>query len=664
MRSPSIRAFSVVALLASSLAVAGERPDLDRVLALLHRVRGFRGVAVSPEGRRVAWVESDGAEARPTTIRIADINSPASARRWTPDRGAATANESDPVWSPDGRRLAFLSDAGSKGQPQAWVVAAAGGKARRLTDVRGDLGDLAWSPDGRSIACLVIENAPRRAGPLVPSTPDSGVVGEKVFEQRLAIVDVATAHLRLLSPPDLYVYEYDWSPDGTMFAATGAHGAGDDNWWVAELYTIDAASGRARSILKPSVQIAAPRFSPDGRSILYIGGIMSDEGSTGGDIYRVPAGGGTPEDLTPGMKASATSLAGWLRNPDRAVFGENVDGDSGLAAVDPASGKIETLWKGAEVISAGRGIGASLSRDGSVSALIRQSFERPPEIWAGPTGDWKQQTRINAGIGPLWGRARSLHWSSGDFQVQGWLLEPPRIDRQKRFPMVVLVHGGPAAANTAGWPGRWSGVLASQGYFVLLPNPRGSYGQGEAFTRANVQDFGYGDFRDILAGVDAAIQAAPVDRDRVGIGGWSYGGYMTMWAVTQTDRFAAAVAGAGIANWQSYYGENRIDQWMIPYFGASVYEDPAVYAKSSPMTFITKVHTPTLILQGDRDAEVPAPQAYEFWHALKTLGVPTELVIYADEGHGVRKPEHQRDIIQRMVGWFDQRLGSNARAAR
>jgi dipeptidyl aminopeptidase/acylaminoacyl peptidase len=190
----------------------------------------------------------------------------------------------------------------------------------------------------------------------------------------------------------------------------------------------------------------------------------------------------------------------------------------------------------------------------------------------------------------------------------------------------------------------------------LQPNPRGSFGNGEAFTRANVKDFGYGDLRDILSGVDEAIKIAPIDSTRLGITGWSYGGYMTMWAVTQTNRFKAAMAGAGIANYQSYYGENKIDQWMIPFFGKSVYDDPEVYARSSPITFIKKAKTPTLVIVGDSDGECPTPQSYEFWHALKTLGVETQLVVYEHEGHMFIKPEHRRDRIRRTVAWFDAHL--------
>src|SRR6185295_11446809 len=283
---------------------------------------------------------------------------------------------------------------------------------------------------------------------------------------------------------------------------------------------------------------------------------------------------------------------------------EYADGGSGIARLDPASGQVTVLWAGPESITAGSfGPSLSSSRDGRITALIRHSWAAPPEVWTGAIGDWKPLTKANAAVRPPWGEARSLHWPSDGRAAQGWLLYPRDYDPGRRYPLVVSVHGGPAAARTPSWPRPSFDVtlLASQGYFVLFPNPRGSLGWGEAFTRANVKDFGYGDLRDILAGVDEVVKTAPIDTNRVGITGWSYGGYMTMWGLTQTQRFRAAVAGAGIANWQSYYGQNQIDQWMIPYFGASVYDDPQVYARSSPITFIKNVKTPTLILVGERD---------------------------------------------------------------
>jgi dipeptidyl aminopeptidase/acylaminoacyl peptidase len=286
----------------------------------------------------------------------------------------------------------------------------------------------------------------------------------------------------------------------------------------------------------------------------------------------------------------------------------------------------------------------------------------PPEIWTGSIGEWRQLTKNNTALSPSWGKAENLEWTNDGFNIQGWLLPPARVESGKKYPMIVLIHGGPSSATMPEWPASFGmaraiiAALSSSGYYVLLPNPRGSYGQGEEFTRANVKDFGGGDLRDILAGVDAAIAKYPIDPTRLGVTGWSYGGYMTMWTVTQTNRFRAAVAGAGIANWQSYYGQNLIDQWMIPFFGSSVYDDPAVYRRSSPIEYIKKVETPTLVIVGERDAECPTPQSYEFWHALRTLGIPTQLVVHPGEGHLYLKPANQVDRLDRTVAWFDKYL--------
>ena len=200
--------------------------------------------------------------------------------------------------------------------------------------------------------------------------------------------------------------------------------------------------------------------------------------------------------------------------------------------------------------------------------------------WANGAANEEQR-----GLTPTWGKAENLEWTNEGFNIQGWLVPPAKVEPGKKYPMVVLIHGGPSGSRRRNGRRRFGmsraiiAALSSQGYYVFLPNPRGSYGQGEDFTRANVKDFGGGDLRDILAGVDAAIAKYPIDSARLGVTGWSYGGFMTMWTVTQTNRFQAAVAGAGIANWQSYYGQNLIDQWMIPFFGASVYDDPGCLRK-------------------------------------------------------------------------------------
>jgi dipeptidyl aminopeptidase/acylaminoacyl peptidase len=652
--------FIAVLLAASLLSVeacegaqAGSRPPLDQVIDSLFAVEEITEVSISPDGAQVAWVEMG------TRIYVEDLRtSPAAPRRLSAGNGTEDCVEHDVAWSPDGRRLAFLSDAQNRGQLQIYVGESSGGNARAVTHLTGFLSKPAWSPDGKMLAVLFTENARRAAGPLQAEVPDTGVVEEHIYEQRLTTLDVTSGALRQVSPPDLYVYEYDWSPDSKSFVATAAHGSGDDNWYIAELYAIDAAGGDTKSIFKPPLQIAKPRWSPDGTRIAFIGGLMSDEGSTGGDIYVMPARGGEPHDVTPHLKASPSWLA-WLPSSNQILFTEFVAGSTAVATADLQDGQIATLWSGPETISGGGWeSNPSLAGDGKNLAVVRESFERPPEVWVGPAGDWKQVTRLNASLRPRWGQAESVTWRNEGLDVQGWLLHPEDYDPARRYPMVVEVHGGPGAATTPAWPGRYSytATLPSQDYFVFYPNPRGSFGEGEAFVRANVKDFGYGDLRDILTGVDQVVKALPIDNTRVGITGWSYGGYMTMWAVTQTQRFRAAVAGAGIANWQSYYGENRIDRWMIPFFGASVYDDAPVYAKSSPITFIKNVRTPTLVLVGDSDGECPPPQSYEFWHALMALGVKTQLVIYPHEGHMIAKPEHQRDIIRRAVEWFNAYL--------
>ena len=644
---------SVLLVFAATVVNGQALAPVDPALAEIANTRRFQEAVVSPDGSRVAYVEAQGGAGK-SAIYVAPRV------RITAGDGKAFHDEHGAAWSPDGKQIAFLSDGLKAGQLQLYTASADGSAVKQLTHLKGLLAEPKWSPDGRRIAILFTENLPRAAGPLDPVLPQTGVLESQVYEQRIAVVAAAWGVERHVSPKDMYIYEYDWSPDGSSFAVTAAQGEGDNNWWIARLYTVSAESGKMAEIYRPPVQqqIAAPRWSPDGKSILFIGGLMSDEGSTGGEVYRVASGGGEARSLTPDIHSSASNLA-WPKGSARLYFTEHYDGGSAISQLDPATGQTERVWQGDESINPPfEDSGVSFSNDGKVSAVIRQSFAKPPEVWSGRVGDWRQVTHENSARKALWGEAKSLHWEVDGFRVQGWLLYPMNFDASKKYPMVVSVHGGPASSLKPSWPrpGFNPTLLSQQGYFVLMPNPRGSYGQGEKFALANVKDFGGGDLRDILAGVDEAVRSAPIDPDRIGLTGWSYGGFMTMWAVTQTTRFRAAVAGAGIANWQSYYGENAIDQWMIPYFGASVYDDPAVYAKSSAIGFIKQVKTPTLVLVGDGDGECPPPQSYEFWHALKTIGVKTEMVVYPNEGHSFHDPKHQRDVLVRMIQWFNENL--------
>jgi dipeptidyl aminopeptidase/acylaminoacyl peptidase len=630
-------------------------------LRALSQVQQFDQVAISPDGKKVAWVEArvdqEGTKTGEHDIYVADLEGGVAPKRITAGASGRHFDEHDLAWSPDNKQLAFLSDAAENGQSQLYIIGLGGSPSIKLTSVKGLLATPNWSPDGKTIAVLYTENATRDAGPLVAETPETGVIKDAFFEQRLAVMDVSGGTLRPITPADTYIYEYDWAPDAKSLVVTAAKGNGDNNWYIAQLYVVNATSGEMRAIYKPKLQIGRPAFSPDGRSVAFIEGLMSDEDSIGGDVFVIAREGGKARNLTPGRKASA-SLVAWTTD-GKIIDMENVDEDSSIVRIDPQSSKIEPLYRAPELLTAGFwSTSLSLTPDGLKGAFVRSSFAAPPEVWAGTMGKWKQVTSRNVGLKPAWGEAKSIHWKNDGFDVQGWLIYPADFDASKKYPMIVEVHGGPGDGVQSTWPSPHSFVMAlpAKGYFVFMPNPRGSFGQGEAFTQANVKDFGYGDWRDILAGVDEVMRTAPVDPHRLGLTGWSYGGYMTMWGVTQTNRFRAAVAGAGIANWSSYYGENKIDQWMIPFFGKSVYDDPEVYARSAPLTFIKNVKTPTLILVGDSDGECPTPQSYEFWHALKTLGVETELVVYEHEGHMFVNPEHVRDRIERVAAWFDAHL--------
>jgi len=602
-------------------------------------------VALSPDGSRVAYI----VEGRLMVIPASGGSSQTIAVEGNLAlRGVA--------WSSDSKHLAFLADhPGNVPAAQVWTVAADGSSPAKHAELKGYAQDLRFSPDGSKVAVLFIEGMPRAAGPLQPMTPLAGVIDQEIFEERIATVDLTTDHLSQVTPVDMYVYEYDWTPDGQSWAAIAAHGNGDANWWVARLYMVNAQSGEMREIYKPELQMANPRVSPDGKNVAFIEGLMSDAGLNGGEIHVVPTAGGSVRNLTPNSKTSPSALA-WS-SPDVIIFAQNVDGDSSFATVSLTTGGVQSLWSGEEFTAATTDApvpGGSFSRDGSATAIARQSANAPPEVWAGPIGKWKQLTQLNAGIKAPWGEMRNVHWMNGDTRVQGWLMLPPNIAPGKTYPLVVNVHGGPSWACTSHWDESEMGPQSAMGYFALCPNPRGSYGRGEAFTQGNVKDFGGGDFRDLMAGVDAVSKQYPIDTRRTGIRGHSYGGYMTMWAETQTQRFTAAVAGAGLSDWLSYYGLNDIDEWMIPFFGASVYDDPAVYAKSDPMHFVKAVKTPTLILVGDRDGEVPMEQSVEWWHALTTLHVPTRLVVYPDEGHLFIKPADARDYTLRTLEWFEE----------
>ncbi len=615
--------------------------------ALAQSVHNYGSLALSPRGDRIATIENGPKDRAAVTIRAASDGK--ILRRIDP---CATCTYTDVTFAPSGD-VAFLAR-----DRKAGTVAldyAEGTHVRTLATINGIAQTPRFSPDGTKVALLVTIGAAKEAGATQAGVRQIGEIGEKSDEQRLAVfpvigAPVVAAAVKPVSPEGRYIYEYAWTPDNRGVVATTALGNGDANWWVATLDAIDLTTGAVRQIAKPSTQLNFPRVSPDGKTVAYIGGLMSDFGSVGGDVYTVPFAGGTPSDRTPGYKATVTSLD-WTQGGLRATILSGAD--ASIVSIDPAKGGA-LLWSRPVTFSAGDGK-VAYAADGRTAATVVQDFTHAPAIYAGPIAAPRQITHDNDAVASSV-TAKSVTWRNDNYTIQGWLLGPAGGDPTTKMPMLVNVHGGPAAASTPYFIGGDSSVagLIGAGYYMFLPNPRGSYGQGEAFTEANKRDFGGGDLRDILAGIDAVEKVAPIDDNRLGLRGGSYGGFMAMWANTQTNRFKGIVAGAGLSNWVSYYGTNGIDQWMLPFFGKTLYQDYKAYEDVSAVYHAKTAKTPTFIYVGERDIEVPPTQSTEWWHALKDIGVPTSLVIYPDEGHGIRNPEHSADLRKRVLAWFDQ----------
>jgi len=631
-------------------------------------LRDFLDVRISPDGRSVVSVEGDSNPAggapvvRELVIRSSDGKSLTTVA--LPCGRVAQCWPSSPAWTPDSTKLTFALRTPGSHARTLYQVDADGSHLMQLLAFNGTIGSLMYNAKGH-LAMLATADATKETGAVEAGAPASGELDAAPPEQRIAVLK--DGKLEWMSPADMFVYEYDWRPDGKGFVGTAAHGDGDNNWWIAKLYAFK--DGKADLIYTPAnaqQQLAMPRVSRDGKRVAFIAGLMSDFGSTGGDIYTLAlsdkSGGTAPGagalDITPKMPSSAGAIAWDCDNQlvARLITGDRVQtarfGDGTAAA------EAKVFWQRHESLSGSAALTPACPS--GMGARLHEGFAQAAEIEVGSGSDWHDLTHANAAQRAPF-HTQSLNWLNEGLMVQGWLLLPETIEADKKankkLPLVVVVHGGPASAYTPRFigPGTTRELL-ERGYAVLEPNPRGSFGQGEAFTQANVRDFGYGDLRDIMVGVQAASGAAPIDPARVGIMGHSYGGFMTMWAVTQTHFFKAAVASAGIANWQSYYGENGIDQWMIPYFGASVYEDPAIYARSSAINYIKNVRTPTLSLVGAADIECPAPQTQEFNHAMKTYGLPSTAVIYPGEGHRFVNPEHLADREKRILEWFDRYL--------
>jgi dipeptidyl aminopeptidase/acylaminoacyl peptidase len=609
-------------------------------------VHEFAGGVLSPNAGQIASIEAQNPATAHQRVVIRDprghvleVSDPCAVCRYA-----------HPAWSADSAALAYLAEDSSSGTSTLYSLREH--RAAPLAFLRGIARDPAFSPDGRSVAFLFVPGARRTHDARDPGEREVGRIGapETLALQRLAMVSVQGGEPQLISPPERFVYEFDWLRNGDGFVATTAVGEGTANWWAAELDRI-GRDGSLRRIAAPALQISHPRVLYDNEGVIFVGGVMSDFDPDGGDLFYVSLRGGEPRNLTQGFAGTFTAVSPTQTGAIGTIV---MDGKMGLAALSLRRKSVEILSLAEESLTAESGrFSASFDASGNYVAMVRETFSSAPEIQFGRPAERHAITHENEALSTPF-VARSVDWESPPYRPQGWVLLPSGTEPEKPRSMITLVHGGPSSAWTPRFPRQGlAAALLQAGYTVFEPNPRGSYGQGEAFTAANRRDFGGGDFADILAGVEAVARRFPVDVNRLGITGFSYGGFMTMWASTHSTRFRAAVAGAGIADWWSYYGENHIEKWLLPFFGASPYDDPVIYDSLSPVRNIKAAATPMLLYVGEHDVECPPSQSRQFWRALLAERVPTRLIVYPDEGHAILTPEHADDLSRQVVEWFD-----------
>ncbi|MFO7271682.1 MAG: S9 family peptidase [Sphaerobacter thermophilus] len=625
-------------------------------------LKSVNDAQIDPGGRRVAFVVAEASvdyqEPSPRSrIWLVDV---AGGEPRQVSQGPGT--DDLPRWSPDGETLAFRSDRKKRGTGQLYLLRS-WAEPELLREFDAGISAIAWAPDGRTIAVI----APDAVGRNRPEGKDWVLFEEEHAFGRIWLVDVASGEARCLTTGPVHVWELAWSPDGSAIAAIVSDLPYAWSWYRARLVRIDVATGEVTTLYAPERQITGPVWSPDGRAIVLITSTWSDPGMSGGDVLVVPAAGGAAQPLTAGEPRSYLSLH-WVA--DGRLFAAALERNrAAICLLDPTgAGRTQTLWAGERFFNV-YGTGVDISADGRLVATGMSAPTEPVELWVGRIADqgpegvrWARRSAVNADFpADLLSPYETLRWTAPDgMEIEGMLVRP-RGAGNPPWPLVTLIHGGPTASWAYGLrpsgPGSWIHLLAARGCAVLLPNPRGSAGYGLAFAEANIGDLGGGDLQDILAGVDACVRDGIADPERLGVGGWSYGGYLTCWAITQTDRFRAAVAGASITNWYSFHGGTNIPGFDEIFLRDNPFTLDGRYATRSPIFYVDRVRTPTLFLHGEQDPCCPVGQAYEMTRGLRSRGVEAQCVVYPREPHGVREREHQRDVMERAVNWFVERLG-------
>lgn len=627
--------------------------------------RVVQQTAVSPDGSLVAFVvrtpvmEGEKSEYL-SHIWLASSDG-SSVRQFTQGEKSSTS----PSFSPDGRWLAFSSSRGGKNQ--VWAIPVDGGEARQVTDAESGAGGFSWSPDGSRIAYLMTdpeteEEKLRKKEKRDPIFVDQNFKYAHIYVARFEPDASEPAEATRVTEGHFHVSGYDWSPDGATFAF--GHQADPRLDEGARASDISLVSSDGGGEVRPLVTLGgidgSPRFSPDGRWVAFTSSGDTPQRVGLADVYVVAASGGEPRKLADSHDRSG-GLMDWSRDGSGLFLQESRGTTRHLSFLPADGGDVRQITGGSGVMGA-----ISMAAEADMMAFSWQETDTPVNVFVSPVSgyDPSRVTDLHADISmPTLGRTELLTWPSQDglFEIEGLLTYPVDYDPDRQYPLILNVHGGPAGVYNQSFTGNASiyniQYFAQEGYAVLRPNPRGSSGYGKDFRFANVRDWGYGDMDDLMAGVDEVIGMGVAHPDSLLLMGWSYGGYMTSFAVTRTDRFQAASMGAGLPNLVSMTTTTDIGEYIVAHMGGvEFWDDYEGYERHSAMYRIANVTTPTQVIHGENDLRVPFTQGQEFYRALGRLGVPTEMIVLPRTPHGPREPKLQMAVSPLILKWFVKHL--------
>ncbi len=646
------RVIALVVVLLSTFAVAAAQSKRPMTFEDVLAVKNLSDTQVSPDGRWVAYVltqadmKEDAADA---DLWLASTSGGEPVRLTTSKK-----NDTQPRWSPDGKRLAFISAREEKAQ--IFLISPFGGEAEKLTESKSGVLSFQWSPDGKRIAYVAQQEPTPEEEKRLKDKDDAQVVDKNFKFTRVSVIDLQTKKASELVKGDFAAGDPQWSPDGRSIAYTTTPTPKADDGSLTDIWVVDVDSGKQRRLVNNDGPDSSPRWSPDGRWIAFLTRDATHGQLGQSKLAVVSSEGGTPHELAPAFKSQA-GPATWSADGKDLYFNASVRTGNQLFSVPASGGEARQLSNMTGVMSQ-----ASFSKDRRTIAFTRSDVQNPPEVYVATSLALSGPVKLsdhNAQVRELaLGASEVVRWKSKDgMEVEGLVIYPVGYDRTRRYPTVALIHGGPSGVWTESFPASWSNfghVWAGKGWVAFYPNVRGSSAYGEKFLLANVRDWGGGDYEDIQSGLDNLVAKGVADPDRLAQSGWSYGGYMTAWTLTQTTRFKAVMVGAGLTNMYSMYSTNDLQRVLEGYFGGEPWNDTEFYWRKSAMAFIKKANTPTLILHGAADTRVPVGQAQELYMGLRKNSVPVELVFFPREPHGLQEPRHQLDKMRREYAWFSK----------